>query len=56
MEIKYLPHPCSTAEKKEWNKKGFRVLDSRFAPVEPKKPQAAVEPEKPKAETKKPKA
>ena len=33
MDIKYIDHPCSTATKKEWNKKGYRVVDSRFAPV-----------------------
>jgi len=38
MEIKYLDHPCSTADKKEWNAKGYKILDSRFAPVEQEKP------------------
>lgn len=38
MEVKYIEHPCSTAEKKEWNKKGYTVLDARFAPVEQEKP------------------
>jgi hypothetical protein len=38
MEIKYLDHPCSTADKKEWNAKGFKVVDSKFAPVEQEKP------------------
>lgn len=33
-KIKYLPHPCSTAEKQEWNSKGYRVVDEKFAPVE----------------------
>lgn len=37
MDIKYLDHPCSTAEKKEWNAKGFKVVDSKFAPVEQEK-------------------
>ena len=37
MEIKYVDHPCSTATKREWNRKGFRVVDSKFAPVEQKK-------------------
>ena len=32
MEIKYLDHPCSAADKKKWNDKGFKVLDIRFAP------------------------
>lgn len=39
MDIKYLDHPCSTAEKKVWNKKGYKVIDSRFAPVEQEIPQ-----------------
>ena len=38
MGIKYLDHPCSTADKKEWNDKGFKIVDSRFAPVEQGKP------------------
>ena len=29
---------CSTADKKEWNNKGYKILDSRFAPVEQEKP------------------
>lgn len=33
-KIKYLPHLCSTADKKEWNSKGYKVVDSKFAPVE----------------------
>lgn len=37
-KVKYLPHPCSTAEKKEWNAKGYKVLDAKFAPVEQEKP------------------
>ena len=40
MDIKYLKHPCSTAEKKEWNAKGFKVVDSKYAPVEQEKPKA----------------
>tara|TARA_R110000822_G_scaffold249247_1_gene376740 strand:+ start:247 stop:402 length:156 start_codon:yes stop_codon:yes gene_type:complete len=38
MDIKYLDHPCSTADKKEWNAKGFKIVDSRFAPVGQEKP------------------
>ena len=37
-KIKYLPHPCSTADKKEWNAKGYKVVDDKFAPVEQEKP------------------
>lgn len=44
MDIKYLDHPCSTAEKKKWNDKGFKVLDSRFAPVEQEKPKTKRKP------------
>ncbi len=44
MDIKYLDHPCSTAEKKKWNDKGFKVLDSRFAPVEQEKPKVKRKP------------
>ena len=43
-KIKYLPHPCSTADKTEWNKKGYKVVDIKFQPVE--------EQEKPKRKTK----
>ena len=40
MEIVYLPMPISFEEKREWNKKGFKVVDEAykpadFAPVEP---------------------
>lgn len=31
-KVKYLPHPCATDLKKEWNAKGYRVLDERFNP------------------------
>jgi hypothetical protein len=44
MDIKYLDHPCSTAEKKKWNAKGCKVLDSRFAPVEQEKPKSKRKP------------
>ena len=50
MEIKYLKHPCSAAEKKEWNNKGFKVLDIKFQPVEQEKPKPKF---KPKVEVKK---
>ena len=48
MDIKYLDHPCPTAEKKEWNKKGYRVIDSKFAPVEQEKPKPKRKPKKKK--------
>ena len=44
MEIKYLDHPCSTADKKEWNAKGFKIVDSKFAPVEQEKPKVKRKP------------
>lgn len=31
-KIKYLAHPVSKAEVKDWNKKGYRVVDARFNP------------------------
>lgn len=46
MEIKYLDHPCSTTEKKEWNAKGFKIVDSKFAPVEQEKPKVKPKPKK----------
>jgi len=49
-DIKYLDHPCSTADKKKWNDKGFKVLDSRFAPVEQEKPKAKRKPKAKKAD------
>jgi hypothetical protein len=45
-KVKYLPHPCSTEIKKEWNAKGYRVVDERFNPD-------PVEKAKPKRKTKK---
>ena len=48
MDIKYLDHPCSAAEKKEWNAKGYRVVDSNFAPVEQEKPKPKRKPRKKK--------
>ena len=39
-KVKYLPHPCSTADKQEWNRKGYKVVDIKFQPVEQKKPKA----------------
>ncbi len=46
MDIKYIDHPCSTEQKKEWNAKGYKVIDSKFAPVE------QVEQEAPKRKSK----
>lgn len=46
MEVVYLPMPISFEEKREWNKKGFKVVDEAFKPVD-------AEPEKPKAKAKK---
>jgi hypothetical protein len=44
-KVKYLPHPCSAELKKEWNAKGYKVLDERFNPE-------SVEQEKPKRKRK----
>jgi hypothetical protein len=43
-KIKYLPHPCSKEDKRKANAEGYKVLDARFAPPEPKKakPKKAV--------------
>ncbi len=38
-KVKYLAHPVSKEVVKDWNKKGYRVLDARFDPnPEPEKP------------------
>lgn len=39
-KIKYLASPVSKAEKAEWNKKGYRIIDARFEP-EQEKPKKA---------------
>jgi len=50
-KIKYFPHPCSTADKKEWNAKGYKIVDSKFAPVEQEeKPKPKRKPKKKKEE------
>ena len=33
MQVKYLPMPISFEEKREWNKKGFKVVDELYAPA-----------------------
>lgn len=32
MEIKYVPMPITIEQKREYNRRGFRVVDARFAP------------------------
>lgn len=32
MEIKYIPMPITVEQKREYNRRGFRVVDARFAP------------------------
>lgn len=32
MEIKYVPMPITVEQKREYNRRGFRVVDARFAP------------------------
>jgi len=34
MKPVYLPMPVSFEEKREWNKKGFKVVDAAFAPAD----------------------
>lgn len=46
MQIVYLPMPVSFEVKREWNKKGFRVVDAQFAPTDYVTPNAEQE-EKP---------
>lgn len=46
-KVKYLPHPCPVELKKEWNAKGYKVIDERFNP----EPSEQVE-QKPKRKTK----
>lgn len=40
MEIVYLPMPVSFEEKREWNKKGFQVVDELYKPAEEVEPEA----------------
>lgn len=50
MKPVYLPMPVSFEEKREWNKKGFKVVDAAFAPdgyTFPEEP-AAKKQQKPK--------
>ena len=32
--IAYVEHPCSKAEKKAYNREGFKVIDVKYRPVE----------------------
>ena len=34
MKPVYLPMPVSFEEKREWNKKGFKVVDEAFKPAD----------------------
>ena len=49
MKLVYLPMPVSFGEKREWNKKGFKVVDEVFKPVDdlPVEPVEPVEPQAP---------
>ena len=47
-KVKYLAHPVSTELKKEWNAKGYKVVDAKYDPS----PKAEAE-EKPKRTRKK---
>jgi len=44
-KVVYLPMPVSFEEKREWNKKGFQVVDELYKPAD--EPEPADEP-KPK--------
>ena len=35
MKPVYLPMPVSLEEKRDWNKKGFKVVDELYKPAEP---------------------
>lgn len=50
MEVVYLPMPVSYEEKRDWNKKGFKVVDAVFAPegYEPPVDEDATKKQKPK--------
>lgn len=50
MKQVYLPMPVSFEQKREWNKKGFRVLDVAFMPDDYDNPveTAATKKQKPK--------
>jgi len=49
-KVKYLAHPVSTEVKKDWNKKGYKVLDAKFDP----NPKAEAEKPKQTRKSKKP--
>lgn len=34
MQVKYVVMPISIAQKKEYHRQGFRVVDARFAPAD----------------------
>lgn len=43
MQIVYLPMPVSFEVKREWNKKGYRVVDVQHAPADYVSPDAEQE-------------
>jgi hypothetical protein len=47
MKIVYLPMPISFEEKREWNSKGFQVVDELYKPADEVEPEPADE-QKPK--------
>lgn len=49
-KIKYLAHPVSAEVKKEWNKKGYRVVDAKFDPNPKAEDKPKRKPRKKKAE------
>ena len=51
MKIKYVKMPVSIEEKKEFNKRGFKVIDAKFdpSPVQEEKPKPKRKPKAKKA-------
>ena len=45
MEVVYLPMPISVEEKREWNAKGFKVVDEVYKPKD-EEPKPEVKPKK----------
>lgn len=45
MEVVYLPMPVSFEEKREWNAKGFKVVDEVYKPKD-EEPKPEVKPKK----------
>jgi hypothetical protein len=44
-KVVYLPMPISVDEKREWNAKGYAVLDEVYKPAEEAEPEPEPEPQ-----------